>query len=395
MPYPFAIPSPRTWSNGMGVKAPYLRTDVGTTVAIAGTPAMFSGSQITTGESIGTSTPTQVILDTEQYDNLGGHTSNILPWNYYGMFPGWYLCISATQIAYSGGVGGISAGIGASFAGGTLVYYWGQRLPNSATASQFSFPVAAKLIQMTNVGTLGGATNDYVCAMAIQDTGATQNLTSATHRWPYLQCWWVASPTSVGTGGLAVPTNDAWPLPPSIVTAAFLNKNIRDTANFVLYPPICEAYYLAGTATLASQSSFPATGTTIPLDTATVDNYSAFSTSTHTWTAPVAGVYWVWVQCALTMSTTSLALAAGLTVSSANYNAGTAFTMWGSGQQPNAVTGGFNAAVFRRKLRLNAGDTLKPAGWQHDSGTATATFLNSNGNDQGYVSRMITCWRAA
>ena len=178
------------------------------------------------------------------------------------------------------------------------------------------------------------------------------------------------------------------------VSSAFANTAIRDTIRRLKYPPTMEAYYTAGTQTLAQQNSLPAVGTTTQLDTVTVDNYSAFSTSTHTWTAPIGGVYWCYFASEQAMNGTSLSLAAGLTVTSANYNGGSQVTLWGGTQA--AFTGGSgseNCAIIRRRLRLNAGDTILGASFQNDSGAATTTLnYDTGGGSSINASRLIIIW---
>jgi hypothetical protein len=178
------------------------------------------------------------------------------------------------------------------------------------------------------------------------------------------------------------------------VSSAFANTAIRDTIRRLKYPPVMEAYYTAGTQSLAQQNSLPAVGTATQLDTITFDNYSAFNTSTHTWTAPIAGTYWAYFQSEQAMNSTSLSLAAGLTVTSARYNGGTQVTLWGGAQAAfTGGTGAENCAVIRRRLRLNAGDTILGAAFQHDSGAAATTLnYDTGGGNSVNASRLIIIW---
>jgi hypothetical protein len=133
----------------------------------------------------------------------------------------------------------------------------------------------------------------------------------------------------------------------------------------------------------------PGTGNTVNLDTMTVDNYGAFSNAANTWTAPVSGIYWLYGQVSLSAQPTSVAVAAGLTVNSANYNSGSTVTLWGGAFAAGTVN--INSAIARRRLRLDGGDTVRLAGWQRDSGGNTAPVLGSG----MWTSKLIAVWEAA
>lgn len=463
----YSVPVPRTWYALMPVKANYLRADAAQAAALLTAPPVFLGQQAASPQTVANSTDTPVSIDTEFYDNAGGHLDTTSPANYYCMLPGWYLCQGTAAVAYTGGAGATVAGIALSVAGAAITTWYGGRGPNSGTTGQRMQPSAAKLVEMVNTSR---ATGDYVNLVISQNSGASQTMAVATSRNPWLQAQWVAA-ASANPSSLPVPANDPWapstttppyysttlttsavlgssvlhvasaaglvaggtigldggtsiaetavvasgyavgslvvPLVASLahthasgaqvavpVSAAFMNRNVRDTINFLTYPPIMEAYYLAGTASLASQASLPAVGHVIPCDTTTVDNYGAYSTSSHTWTAPVAGTYWCYVQSHQSMNTTSVALAAGLTITSLNYNSGTQFTWWGGTQAAFAGAGAGNCVVTRRRLRLNAGDTIQPAAFQNDSGSNAVTQDYVGGSSVS-ESRMIIVWRGA
>jgi hypothetical protein len=307
------------------------------------------------------------------------------PQDYYGMFPGWYIAEAQASLNYTSGsvAGAVGTGIGFSSAGGAVTAYLGPQAPPKAS-TVVTAPSVAKLVKMSNTGTQGGAANDYVQALAYQTTGASYNLSTTASAPSYLTVRWACALT--GTRPLPVPANPSWPSPPDYLTSAFLNANVRDACEFLLYPPVME-YSLAGSGhTLASQSSLPAAGTSLPLDTATVDNYAAFASPS--WTAPVAGLYWCYGQVAFTTLATTVSAAAGLTITSANYNSGTAFTYWPAAQVPQSGASRTACFAVRRRLRLNAGDTLELAGFQHDSGANAVTLLGP-GTTQ---CRMIVCW---
>jgi hypothetical protein len=388
----YVLPNPRIWAANAKIKAPYLRADVSDAVALLSAPPMFIGQQASP-TSAGAGADAPVNLDTEIYDNAFGHLDTTNPDKYYGQFAGWYLAQGTCGIDYFGGSGALKAGIGLSASGNPLATYYGQRLPTSGTSPRVPQPAVAKLILFSTVGAHGGS-NDYASLVVNQTSGASQNTHSGTSQIPQLQLQWVCAAS--GTPGLAVPVNASWPTPPAYITSAFLITNITNAVNFLIYPPVMEAFYQAGTQSLASGSGPPGTGTPVNLDTIAFDNYGAFNTSTHTWTVPAncGGVYWCYGQAEINVAGTCQAVAAGLTVTSANYNGGTAVTLWGGAQA--AFAGGENCAIVRRRLRLNAGDTVKLAAFQHDSAAAAATLdYNTGGGFSVNESRLITVWRAA
>jgi hypothetical protein len=383
-----SLPNTTSWTPGEYVYAPLLRNQVSNAVAFLTQPPMFIGLQTTTGQSLTSGTGAAVTIDTELYDNWGGHLTTTDAYGYFGMVKGWYLAEASVPLNYSGTTGRESAGIGGAANGVTITAY-GQRLNNTTNGA---CATVAKLMNMVNVGVPQSGGNDYVQALAIQDSGTAQTLQNTvgppTTVCPFLKVKWVCALT--GTASLIVPTNDTWVSPTSYVTSAFLNKNIQNTINFLIYPPVTEYTYQAGTATLASQATLPTTtGTTVHLDTKTVDTYSAYSTTTNTWTAPVAGVYYAYGQVAVLAGAGGQAMSAGLTVTSSNYFSGTTNTIWGGTQNISASTSA--AAVVRRKLRLNAGDTVALAGFQHDTGSAAATIEGNN----AWSTRLIMIWQTA
>ena len=360
-----------------------------------------TGSPITTGTSgsgtaqmtqqIATSSWTPVSLDTEVSDAWNTHqTTSNAPYA-YGMFGGYYLAEFLFAPSYTGGAGTVSAGIVAQEGTALPVTTGGARMPNSGTSGRYPGVAAVKLLQFTATGTYGGAVNNYVAGAAWQDSGSTVTPLATGTRYPQLNLEWVSG--LAANPALPVPDNDAWPAAPQVLGRTFLNKNIRDAVSFLAARPVMEAVYSAGTFSLAAQSSLPAVGTTIPLDTIHVDNRATatqaqMSTSTHVWTCLYPGLYDVYAQTCSNAASTSTSVAAGITVTSVNYNSGSAFTVWGPAQK--AATSGVNSAIVRRRLRLAYGDTLKLAGFQSDSASAAATVPGGT-----WQPRLITIWRAA
>lgn len=372
----------------------YVYNPAGTTFQISTTQGATS-PYTSYGSGSGTVQSTQLItqnawtpvnLDTELNDAWAGHQDTSNPPYYYGMFPGWYLAdlIFPANVTNNGSA--VSAGLLTQEGTGTVATIGGQCGKMSQTSGRYASSSVTRLVQLSVTGTYAGPQNNYVAAAAWQDSpGAITALATAT-RFAQMNLEWVAALS--GNAMLPVPDNDTWPAPPQMLTSTFVNKNVRDTIGFLAYRPVMEAYYNAGTFSLASQSSEPATGTTIPLDSVHADTRSAFNTGTSTWTCPVPGIYDVYAQVPVKASSSSVSAAAGFTLTSANYNSGTAFTIWGPIQAALTSTGEVNCAVMRRRVRLNRGDTIKLAGYQNSSGSSAATVPSGT-----WQARLITVWR--
>ena len=380
-----AVPVPSTWNPGP-IGAPELRKDVSGAVAFLSRPPMFVGQQTTTSGPAPNLTDESIALDTELYDNYGGHQIAAGGFSYFAMVPGWYLAEGIVPLNYSGGAGMVTGAVGAAQNGGSFAPFYGMAVPNNS--GQPTTVAAARLVQMVDTGTFGSG--DHVSLVVNQSSGSAQTLLNGTARIPTLSVRWVCA--LAGTEPLPVPANPAWPVPPSFISSAFLNANIRDTIRFLIFPPIMEYAYNTSGQTLGSQPTVPAVGIKVSLVSNTVDNYGAMNASSSVWTAPVSGLYYAYGQVSLAASSTTVVLGAGLTVTSANYNGGTQTTLWGGTQAALGASNSIpNSAIVRRRLRLNAGDVVQLAGFQHDSGGSSATVLGS-GN---WTSKLILAWSAA
>ena len=387
MPLP-SLPVATTWSSEELVLAPALRAQVSDAVALLAARPMFIGEQTATNQVIIDSTTTTITLDTELADNFSGHQIDTDPSRYYGMLPGYYLCEATVPLVDTGspGTGTLSAQIGGVQAGGAQTYFGGMRTPNNN--GHATTATAAKLMVMQNTGY---GTGDYIQAAVYQSSGSPNALVNSATKFPYLSARWVGAIS--GTQPLIVPANDAWPAPPTLLGHVFMNKNVRDTINFLIYPPVFEAQQ-ANAQNLTSQTSVPAIGQLITMGSNSVsaitdDNYGAWSNSINTWTAPVAGLYYAYGQVGLTTASGAVSMAAGLTVASLNYNSGSAYTIWGGTMATNAATVSVNNV--RRRLRLNAGDTIQLAGFQKDSSAAGNLLLTTG----AWRSRLIVIWEAS
>lgn len=390
MPNP-AVPAPRSWLQGMQVKAPYLAADVSDAVAFLTARPVFAGAQEQSTQTIpdtGTSC-TGIQLDTEDLDDWSMHqNASAHPELCYPPVPGWYLAqAQATLTSVTGGI--MSASIRAAQNGGSQQDHGGQ----SVLADSVSFApsaVAAKLVRMVSTGSFGSG--DYCGPSMLQATGAgAQPTFISTAKFPRFSLRWVAALS--GTVPLPVPPGDIMPIPPAFLTHGYMNANIRDAIRFLKFPPILEWTYNAGTDTIASSASLPAATFNVQLDTKVVDNYSALNGS-NVFRAPVPGRYFIYAALSLqSLGGAIQALAAGINVTSGNYNGGTPIAMWPGAIQ--AQGGGIatdNVAVFRRTLRLDTGDRVSLAGWQNSSGGAAATILGSSGGSFVFPTRLIIVW---
>jgi hypothetical protein len=361
-PYP-TVPAPSSWTYGAPVLTSQLRNDAGNAITFLANKPGFMG-WCTAGPSIAANTPTAFGLDTEQYDNWGGHSPlGSEPAWYYCQAPGWYLCEGLAGWAYTSSTQAtFQAGIGTGISGASASVSWGEILPSGSTRDPA--PSVVDLIQLNNVGLPAASpvTADYVELYGRQ--GASGNVSAATSSglYPRLAVRWVAATS--GTVSLPVPSNPSWPVPPSYVTSAILDANIRDTIRFLTYPPVFRGY-AAGTQTLTSNAGggFPA-GTVMALANTTVDNYSGWRGSGNYWAAPVAGCYYVYGQVTLAAFPATGSLATGLSV-----NGGT--VTWGASGRSLSNSGGMCVSILKR-LRLNQGDEVQLMAQQSTGSTLTA-----------------------
>jgi len=188
---------------------------------------------------------------------------------------------------------------------------------------------------------------------------------------------WVA----VSYDGAPVTGTTTAPAPPAVWTAAStasssaLNTGIRDPLRFLNYPP---ALTVAQALTAAVPAS---TQVTVPFTSPALDTYSGFSGSSHTWTAPVDGVYLIHANLIFTGNDTTRNRAAGLTVTPAN---GPAVTIWGGNYQANPAPYMGTGTPITRVLDLHAGDSVQVFAW-----STTSTKLGT------YNSRLLAVWLAA
>jgi hypothetical protein len=373
MPTPTpSLPSPRTWATDDLITVPRLRADVANAVAFLGQKPLFVG-QATNGGSIANNTDVAMAMQAELTDNWNGHvtvnTGGAIPSQYWAPVPGWYLCRSAVLYAAAAGAFQIAAGFGGLVNGAAYgPVHGGIVIDGSSTAHAAQ---CCDLIEQVNSSAPGGS-GDYIQPIAWQDSGGSLNLSSGALTLPTASVRWACALT--GTQPLPVPPLTAVPSP---ITSAWMNANVRDAIRFLAYPPACKAFYTPGSATMPSNAL--STAAVVPCNTVALDNYGGWSTSTFTYTAPVAGIYILYGQFNLTTSSTATVYAAGLSV-------GGGTTQWGDVITYAPSGGSSGGATVSRRIRLAAGQTVQLLGAQGSGGAlAYATSAVSQ-------TRFIALW---
>lgn len=375
------IPNPRTWSVNDLIKVPLLRADVSDAVAFLANRPAFTG-QNNTGASWSNNADNNLGLNVELNDAWNGHvtttTNGAVSSQYWAPVPGWYLVRSAVAPAFStpaapfqiaGGFNWLQNGVAQSTVRGGIALV-GPGGGNESMVAQ-----TCDLIEQVNSGSPGGG-GDYIQPTFFQVSGASLNLSNGAPQIPTVSVRWVCATS--GTAPLPVPPLTAVPSP---ITSAWMNANVRDAIRFLIYPPVCKAYYVAGSATLPSGSL--GSPSVVDLTNVAVDNYGGFTTGASAgYAAPVAGIYQLYGQINLGAQSVATQYACGLTV-----NGGT--PQWGdivTFAPSSALAGGVTVS---RRLRLNAGDTVQLVATQ---GSGSAVAYANGANNQ---TRFIAVWESS
>ena len=368
------LPSPRTWAPGDLVTVPRLRADVSDAVALL-TQRPMAILQSTTGYTVpggGGVVP----MDAELVDTWNGHQEDIssafagLQADYWCQLPGWYLCdarmpwiyTSATPGQFLAGWNGISNGAGYG-------PFYGPLQANGSGGGTTSR--AVDLIPMYVSGAPNGS-GDLVQPWASAGSSGTISLNTSSVNLPTVSIRWACAIT--GTAPLSVPPLATAPSP---ITSAWLNANVRDTINYLIYPPALKAHYTAGSSSLANSDL--TTPQVVPLSAADLDNYSGLTTGASAkYTIPRAGRYLVAGQMNLAASSTAATYSCGVLVNST--------TLYWGGSARFAGTSLAGGAGITRRLRFNAGDTVQLVASQNSGGAIAyhATAANQT--------RLIMLW---
>ncbi len=308
-------------------------------------------------------------MDATLADTWGGF-SNPAANVYFCQLAGWYLCEARIPFGYTSSTPAqLLAGFSSSDTSGGATFYGAPTVNGSTAATVLAR--CTDLIRMPGTGAFATVT----AVLARQNSGSTLNLNSGPPDIPTVSMRWVCALS--GTSPLPVPPLTPVPTP---ITSAWLNSCLRDTVNFLIYPPAVRAHYTAGSSTLANTTL--ASPAVVPLTTTDLDNYSGYTTgaSAH-YTAPVSGRYLLAGQVFLASSSTATFYACGVRV-----NGTTAY--WGGVTRFAGTSQAGGAAVVKR-LRLNAGDTVQLIAAQASGG---AIAYNTTAGNQ---TRMLALWEGA
>lgn len=224
---------------------------------------------------------------------------------------------------------------------------------------------------------------DFVQMLGFQDTGSAVTLTTsqAAGAFPWLAARWVG--VLGGTAGLPVPSPAAF-ADTTEITGAFLNSNLRDTVNFLAFPPMARLSNAGTTQTIPSGGA----DTAITMTTATVngtnsDNYSGWSSGSNPsrYTFPRAGRYYVYGQVSFLAGSTGT-YQASLRVSGS--------TTWVGSRAAAASTSTAGLSLTcERYLRVTAGQYVEVTCNQNSGSTVSLT------NSSSTHSKLIVVWRGA
>ncbi len=347
---------------------PRLRADLEQAVALLALRPHFIG-QSTTGESVPSASGTTLTMDATLTDTWAGFvnpSSNV----YTCQLPGWYLMDARIPFNYTSSTPAPTmAGFSSSDTSGGATFYGAVTVNGSTSGTVLARSV--DLFAMLTPGAGGSVTS----VIARQDSGGTVNLNAGAPDIPVVSMRWVCALT--GTQPLPVPPLTPVPTP---ITSAWLNSNLRDAVNFLIYPPTAKAHYTAGSSTLANTTL--ASPAIVPLTTVDLDNYGGFTSgaSAH-YTVPVAGRYLLAGTVNLASSSTTTFYACGLR--------GNGSTVYWGGITRFAGTSLAGGASVTKRLRLNAGDTVQLIAAQASGG---AIAYNTGASNQ---TRLIAVWEGA
>jgi hypothetical protein len=367
-----------TWGTGTIVKAPYLRHDVTNAVGFLAQRPFFIG-KVATATAWPNGTDAAMALTQEVTDTWNGHNPLINTAQYFAQAPGWYLSQVTVPYSYTGTTPVLfTAGFNFTYNGVSTGPVRGPvTIGGVGTFHNYAVRVW-DLIPQIRTGAIGSA--DYIQFTTGQFSTGALSFIFNPQQYAYASVRWVAALS--GTATLPVPANATWPVPPSIVTSTFMNTNVRDTINFLTYPPVCKANYVAGAAALINQT-FPA-AQAIELNNVVVDNYGGFTTGTAAfYTTPRTGNYFCYGQVNLAATTATTNYCAGFSIAGGT-------TQWGDSLR---VTGSADATgagmCVAKRLRLTSGQTIQLMASQNSG--ASVNYA-ANAVDE---TRMIVVWEGS
>ena len=183
---------------------------------------------------------------------------------------------------------------------------------------------------------------------------------------------WCACDQNNGQTVATVPTPQVTFTSTTPITHTLLNNTINQSLALLNYPPVLNV------SSAISQTIPTSAVTKVQLGAGQlIDTYHAWNTSTHTYTVPLTGVYFVHANIIFGIQSTSGSYQCGLTVNASNIN--------GPNYPPAMTNGKIQTAVgITRMLDLNAGDTVSVFAFNTQ---ASGTSLSNV-----YVSRLVMVW---
>lgn len=384
MQFPTGV-SQRTWSATASepITSGLLRANVTAPLWMITSPPMAILAQQLSAQSMPSGTRTTVQpLDTEYLDTGGGHSDAVNTFRFYVPASGWWLVRGAVPYAAATSNNNSSFGAGIQLipAGSSPVNYDGARHSGPPSTTAVPMPAFTELLPCN-------ASGDELQMYGFQDTGGSVVLVAGATVgvFPWLAARWAG--VLGGTAALPVPSpasfNDA-----TEITGAFMNANVRDTVNFLAFPPMAR---LANAG--ASQSIPSGTDTAVTWNTATInptgsspvnsDNYGGWSSGTNPsrYTFKRAGRYYCWGQVAFAASNAGQ-WQCGLRVNGSTTWYGTRTSAAGTSSAGMIITA-------ERYLRVSSGDYVEVTGSQSTgSGVSLATTAPA-------YSKLIVLWRGA
>ena len=384
--YPGPPAGLHTWSltTPEVITVPILRNDVTAAAWWLSAPPLYSGQQAIYPQQISSGSDQVVYLDTTIDDplNEGSEADGA---GVFGAYSGWYLAFGMVSYDAASASADFCAAIGVQHFGNITVSH-GQTCPSNA--SYITLLIVCDLQPLNTYASDNmalwayedaGTVSTYVYGLSTSQLYGPQNSLAPTFSMLYAAR---NKPPTGWTAALPVPANTPFS-DTTEVTGAFMNAAIRDTVNFLQYPPVCRLQ-LTTTVQIAS-TTFPA-GTAVTFSTAQVngqnsDTYAGWNGTTR-YTFPVAGLYYVYGQVAFLNNTTGTDRAAGLRVS-----AGT--IQWGSTEaSANDSTGHVSVAV--QMIRVTAGQYVELIGY---SNATTGGGISIGGNGESNTT-LIVMWVA-
>jgi hypothetical protein len=318
-------------------------------------------------------------LDTEILDTGGGHSDSANPFRFYCPTSGWWLVRGA--IPYSGATtnnnfcfgSGIQTNISAVSSN-----YDGARHAGPSSSTAVVMPAFTDLLRLSAANPV--TSGDEIQMYGFQDTGGSVSLAInvAVGVFPWLTARWAG--VQSGTGGLPVPSPAAF-ADVTEITGAFLNSNLRDTVNFLAYPPMARLKNEGASQSVTSGTDTAVTWASANVNGYSSDNYSGWSGSGGKYTFPVDGRYYVYGQVAFPGSNTGQ-WQCGLRVNGTTTWYGTRTSA------PGTSTAGLILSA-ERYLRVSATDYVEVMATQTTGSPVTlATSAPA-------YSKLVVLWRGA